>query len=141
MSKSYWLIKSEPNVYSYSRLEKEGKTRWDGVRNFEARNALRGMKAGDLAFFYHSERRQRDRRRRDRAARSLSRPDGQRRRLVGGRRLAAFALKKPVTLETIKHDPALAEMKLITRSRLSVVPVSREHFQHILDLGETKKRV
>ena len=52
MGKGYWLMKSEPDVYAYAQLEKDKKTRWDGVRNFEARNNLRAMKKGDLAFFY-----------------------------------------------------------------------------------------
>src|SRR4051812_11485574 len=53
-SRHYWIIKSEPSVYPYATLEKEGKTSWTGVRNFEARNNLRAMKPGDLAFYYHS---------------------------------------------------------------------------------------
>ena len=141
MSKSYWLIKSEPNVYAYSRLEKEGKTRWDGVRNFEARNALRGMKAGDLAFFYHSNIGKEIVGVATVLREAYPDPTAKDEDWSAVDVAPAFALKKPVTLETIKHDPALAEMKLITRSRLSVVPVSREHFQHILELGETKKRV
>jgi len=51
---NYWLVKSEPDVYSYERLEREGTTRWDGVRNYMARNNLRSMKTGDLCLYYHS---------------------------------------------------------------------------------------
>ena len=54
MSKGFWLIKSEPTTYPYAQLEKDGVTAWDGVRNYEARNNLRAMRKGDLAFFYHS---------------------------------------------------------------------------------------
>ena len=55
MARGYWLIKSEPDVYSYAQLVQDGKTVWDGVRNFQARNNLRAMKEGDLVFFYHSK--------------------------------------------------------------------------------------
>ena len=135
MAKSYWLIKSEPDVYGYDRLVKDGRTTWDGVRNFEARNNLRAMKEGDLALFYHSN-------------------TGK--EVVGVARVLreaypdpgakgedwsavdvgpAFALKKPVTLEQMKKDPQLEGLQLITRGRLSVVPVSSAHFEHILSLA------
>jgi predicted RNA-binding protein with PUA-like domain len=139
MARGYWLIKSEPDVYSYAQLVKDGKTVWDGVRNFQARNNLRAMKEGDLVFFYHSN---------------------VGKEIVGVARVVreayldprangedwsavdvgpAFALAKPVSLETIKKDPKLAGLQLITHSRLSVVPLSVAHFDRILALGETKK--
>jgi len=139
-SPQHWLIKSEPNNYAYQQLAQDKRTRWDGVRNFEARNNLRAMKEGELAFFYHS---------------SLGKE------VVGVARVVreaypdptaqgedwsvvdiapAFALKKPVSLETIKADASLKGLQLITRGRLSVVPVSAVHFQRILALAETKAR-
>jgi predicted RNA-binding protein with PUA-like domain len=139
MARGYWLIKSEPDVYSYAQLVKDGKTVWDGVRNFQARNNLRAMKEGDLVFFYHSN---------------------VGKEIVGVARVVreayldprangedwsavdvgpAFALAKPVCLDTIKKDPKLAGLQLITHSRLSVVPLSVAHFDRILALGETKK--
>jgi predicted RNA-binding protein with PUA-like domain len=139
MARGYWLIKSEPNVYPYAQLVKDGKTVWDGVRNFEARNNLRAMKKGDWAFFYHS---------------SIGKevvgvaeilaeayPDPR----AGGEDWSAvdvgprFALTKPVTLEAMKKDPKLEGLQLVSRSRLSVVAVSALHFDRILSLGETKK--
>jgi predicted RNA-binding protein with PUA-like domain len=139
MARSYWLVKSEPDVYAYAQLVKDGKTVWDGVRNFMARNNLRAMKEGDLVFFYHSN---------------------VGKEVVGVARVVreaypdpkakgedwsavdiapAFALGKPVTLDTIKKDPKLEGLQLISHSRLSVVPVSEAHFDRILALGDTKK--
>jgi predicted RNA-binding protein with PUA-like domain len=136
--RQYWLIKSEPNTYAYETLAKDRRTTWDGVRNFQARNNLRAMKEGDLALFYHSN-----------VGKEVvgvavvvreAYPDPKAKGEdwsavdVG----PAFAMKKPVTLETMKADPALKGLQLLTHSRLSVVPVSAAHFDHILVLGETK---
>lgn len=138
MAKQYWLMKSEPDAYSYGDLVRDGKGSWDGVRNFEARNNMRAMKVGDLALFYHSVK-QRD--------------------VVGVMRIIKEAypdhtasegdwsmvdvapvkpFTEPVNLSTLKADPKFAELLLIRRSRLSVVPVSPEHFRAILKLGKTK---
>jgi predicted RNA-binding protein with PUA-like domain len=139
VSKGYWLIKSEPYKYPYSQLEKDGVTTWDGVRNFEARNNLRAMKKGDLALFYHSN-------------------EGK--EIVGIARVRRTAyqdpstkedwsavdfepykaLKSPVTLADVRNDPALQEMQLVRRSRLSVVPVTEGEFSAILAAGKTKAR-
>ncbi|OJH34053.1 EVE domain-containing protein [Cystobacter ferrugineus] len=134
----YWLIKSEPSVYAYAQLEREGRTEWSGVRNFEARNNLRAMKPGDLCLYYHSNE--------DKAvvgvARVLTSPTED--STAPGEDWASVemgplvALQKPVTLATVKATPALGEFPLITRSRLSVAPVTPEHFQHVLELGGTK---
>jgi predicted RNA-binding protein with PUA-like domain len=135
---SYWVIKSEPSAYSYQQLEKDKTTHWTGVRNFEARNNLRAMKAGDLALFYHSS---------------------QGKEIVGVARIVAAAgpdptapgqdwaavdvapvasLKKPVALETLKTLAAMKDFALVRRGRLSVAPVSPEQFQKILQLAETR---
>lgn len=134
----HWLIKSEPFKYSWAQLEKDGRTFWDGVRNFEARNNLRAMKEGDLCLFYHSN-------------------EGK--EIVGIVKIAKESypdptapgedwsvvdvmphkpLRNPVALELIKSEPSLAEMQLLKRSRLSVVPVDKSHFDLILKLGKTK---
>ena len=139
MARSYWLIKSEPDAYPYAQLVKDGKTVWDGVRNFQARNNLRAMKEGDLVFFYHSNVGKEI----VAVARVLREayPDPKAKGEdwsavdVG----PAFALAKPVSLETIKKDAKLEGLQLISHSRLSVVPVSEPHFDRILALGETKK--
>lgn len=134
----YWLIKSEPSVYPYEQLVKEGKTEWTGVRSFEARNNLRAMKPGDLCLYYHSNE--------GKAVVGVARvltgpgPDP----TAPGEDWASVsvgplvALQEPVTLATIKATRELKDFQLITRSRVSVVPVSAEHFKHVLAMGRTK---
>jgi len=134
----YWLIKSEPSVYPYEQLVKEGKTDWTGVRSFEARNNLRAMKPGDLCLYYHSNE--------GKAVVGVARvltgpgPDP----TAPGEDWASVsvgpvvALQEPVTLATIKATPELKELPLITRSRVSVVPVTAEHFKLLLAMGKTK---
>ncbi len=138
MTRQYWLIKSEPDAYAYARLARDGRTTWDGVRNFQARNNLRAMKEGDLAFFYHSNvgkevvgvaRVLRD---------AYADPTAPGEDWSAVDFAPAFELKKPVTLETMKKDTKLEGFQLLTRGRLSVVPVSPEHFERILSLAETK---
>ena len=134
----YWLIKSEPSVYPYEQLVKEGKTDWTGVRSFEARNNLRAMKLGDLCLYYHSNE--------GKAVVGVARvltgpgPDP----TAPGEDWASVsvgpvvALQEPVTLATIKATPELKDLPLITRSRVSVVPVTAEHFKRLLAMGKTK---
>jgi len=134
----HWLIKSEPYKYAWSELVRDGQTYWDGVRNYEARNNLRAMALGDLALYYHSN-------------------EGK--AVVGVAKVVKTAYPDPtaqagdwsvvdvaplkelveaVTLAQIKADSKLAEMALLKRSRLSVVPVMALHFRRILELGKTK---
>src|SRR5690348_13628579 len=121
MSRGHWLIKSEPTVYAFAQLQRDKKTTWDGVRNFEARNNLRAMKAGDLVLFYHSN-------------------EGK--AVVGVARVKREAyqdpttnedwsvvdvepvvpLAQPVSLDDMREDPKLAEMVVLKKSRLSVTP-------------------
>jgi predicted RNA-binding protein with PUA-like domain len=134
---NYWLIKSEPFKYAWSQFEKEGRTFWDGVRNYQARNHLKSMEVGDLCLFYHSN-------------------EGK--EVVGVARVVQTAyqdptttdeqwvcvdvvphesLPRPVTLREIKADPALQHIGLVRQSRLSVVALSREEFDRILELSTT----
>jgi predicted RNA-binding protein with PUA-like domain len=128
-------MKSEPFKYSFAQLVREGKTMWDGVRNFEARNSMRAMKAGDLVLFYHSS-------------------EGK--AVVGVAKVQREAypdptaaeedwcvvdiepiapVKEPVSLDVIRSDPELIDIALLKRSRLSVVPVSA--LDRILKLSRT----
>jgi len=134
-------MKSEPNKYAYTQLVRDGRTHWDGVRNFEARNNLRAMKLGDLTLFYHSNEGKeivgvakivRE------AYPDPSADEGEDWSVVDLAPVAA--LKEAVSLDTIRSDPSLADIALLRRSRLSVVPISREHFEHILALGKTRLR-
>ena len=135
---NYWLVKSEPFKYSWEQFVKDKKAVWDGVRNYAARNNLRAMKKGDLVFFYHSnegleivgiakvvKEHYQDPTTTDEAWSVVE--------------LAPFkALKKPVSLETIKKDKKLEHMQIIKLSRLSVSAVKAEEFDHILALSGTK---
>lgn len=135
---NYWLIKSEPSVYGWEQLKKDKKTDWTGVRNYAARNNLRDMKKGDLAFYYHSN-------------------EGQ--EIVGIAKIAKEAyqdptteetawlcvdvapykdLKKPVSLETLKKDPFFKNMDLVRLGRLSVGKVTNAEFAKICDMGGVK---
>jgi predicted RNA-binding protein with PUA-like domain len=137
MPKQFWLVKSEPEAYSWANLLKDGSTSWTGVRNFQARNNLRAMKKGDAVFFYHSV------------------SDKQ---VVGVATVAKEAypdstaeegdwstvdlkplkaLKQPISLDQMKADPILKEMKLIRQSRLSVTPVTENQAQRLLEIGST----
>lgn len=129
---AHWLMKSEPHVYSWDDLVRDGGTEWDGVRNNAARLHLRAMRPGDQAFFYHS---------------------GDQRSVVGIMRIAregrpdpkdpdwvSVAVEPvrplgPVTLKAIKADPSLAGMELIRQSRLSVAPVRDGEWAAVLKLA------
>lgn len=135
---NYWLAKSEPETYSWDQLVKDKTTAWTGVRNYQARINLRGMKAGDRVFFYHS---------------------GEPKEIVGIAKVVKAAypdptakegdwvcvdlaavepLPKAVTLATVKTDKVLKEMVLAKSSRLSVSPVTEQQFKKVLQLAGAK---
>lgn len=136
MAKQWWLVKSEPEAYSFAQLQKDGSTAWTGVRNFQARNNLRAMRVGDPVLFYHSV------------------SDKQ---VVGVARVAKEAypdatasegdwsavdlepvrpLAKPVPLDALKADAITKDLLLIRQSRLSVTPVTKEQFERIVALSK-----
>ena len=131
---AYWLMKSEPESYSWAHLVRDGDTEWDGVRNNAARLHLKAMKRGDEAFFYHSMS--------DKAAIGImrvtreARPDAKDPDWVSVRVEPVNALPRPVTLTEIKAEPRLSKMELIRQSRLSVAPVRDEEWKVILKLAE-----
>ena len=137
MAKQYWLVKQEPEAYSWATFAQEGRTAWTGVRNFQARNNLRQMKKGDLVLFYHSV---------------------SEKQVVGLARVAreaypdptategdwscvdlvpAKALNQPVGLDAIKADAKLKDLPLLKQSRLSVMPLAQPAFERLLELGRT----
>jgi predicted RNA-binding protein with PUA-like domain len=130
---NYWLVKSEPGTYSWADLVRDGRTVWDGVRNFQARNNLRAMKPGDLALFYHSVN--------ERSIPGVARiasepyPDPKAPDWTVVDIEPAHPLREPVTLERVKEEPALREMVLLRQSRLSVQPVRKPEFDAIVKLG------
>ena len=132
---NYWLVKSEPEDYSFDDLQEDGKAMWDGVRNYAARNNLRRMAKGDLVLFY---------------------PSKQGLEVVGIARVCRESypdpteeredwsvvdlepvkpLPQPVTLKAIKSEPDLADIALVKNSRLSVMPLPDAAFAKILDMG------
>jgi predicted RNA-binding protein with PUA-like domain len=134
----HWLVKSEPFKYAFEALLKDKKTSWDGVRNFEARNNLRAMSVGDLLLFYHSNEGKEivGIAKVDKAAYpdpTAKEGDWSVVDVAPVKRLAV-----PVALETIRTDKKLSGMQLLRRSRLSVVPVTPQEFERVLELGKTK---
>lgn len=131
----YWLVKSEPEKYSWEKFNKDGRTFWDGVRNYTARNNMREMKEGDLVFFYHSN-------------------EGK--EIVGIAKVVkewyqdpttddpnwvvveispVEPLKNPVTLAAIKAEPSLKDIQLVRLGRLSVVSIRPEEFDKIIEMS------
>jgi predicted RNA-binding protein with PUA-like domain len=134
MARGHWLVKSEPSTYGWERFAAEGGTRWDGVRNPTARRNLGEMQQGDAVLFYHS---------------------GEGKEVVGLARVAreaypdpadaawlavdlepVRALGRPVPLAELKADRALAKLPMLRQPRLSVVPVTKPEFDHILGLAK-----
>lgn len=133
---NYWLMKSEPFVFSWAQLVKDGCAGWDGVRNYQAANNLKAMKKGDRAFFYHSNQgveivgimtitRT--------AYPDASDPKG---RFVMVDVKPLKPLQKPVTLAMIKAMPVLKNMALLKQSRLSVSPVTKDEWDYILEMAD-----
>jgi predicted RNA-binding protein with PUA-like domain len=138
MSRKYWMMKSEPSKYPFAQLVRDGRTRWDGIRNYEARNNLRAMEVGDLALFYHSNEGKEivGVARVKREAYPDPTAPGEDWSVVDIEPLAP--VKAPVSLDAIRSDPALAEIALLKKPRISVVPVAKDHFDRILKLGRTR---
>jgi predicted RNA-binding protein with PUA-like domain len=134
----YWLVKQEPEAYSWSTLARDGRTAWTGVRNFQARNNLRAMKRGDLVFFYHSVSEKQVVGIAKVVKEAYSDPTATDGDWSCVDLAPVRALAKPVGLETIRTDRELKEMKLVKQSRLSVMPLTKSQFQRVLELGETK---
>ena len=133
---NYWLVKTEPDSYSWNDLVKDKKTVWDGVRNFQARSHMKKMEKGDTVFIYHT---------------------GQEKVIIGQAHVTKSAypdpketewvvvefspqkqLKKPVSLAQIKSDKRLSDMVLVRASRLSVQPVRPAEYDLIIGLSEAK---
>ena len=131
----YWLVKSEPVNYSWEKFNQDGRTFWDGVRNYQARNNLREMKAGDLVLFYHSNE--------GKAVVGIAKvvkefyqdPTTSDPNWVVIDLAPVEGLKRPVTLEEIKADERLKDIGLVRQGRLSVMGLKREEFDRIVELG------
>ena len=133
---NYWLIKSEPNEYSYDDLVRLGKDHWDGVRNYAARNHMKAMKKGDLAFFYHSVKEKSIVGIAECVTEYYPDPTTDDDRWVVVDFAPKQKLKKPVSLDEIKQEEFLKDMILLKISRLSVQPVKKEEFDYIIKMSE-----
>jgi predicted RNA-binding protein with PUA-like domain len=138
MSKNYWLMKSEPDAYSWDDLVTEGEGTWDGVRNYRARNNLAAMNVGDEAFFYHSNIGKEIVGIVTISEAGLTDPTDPEGKWAAVRVKPLRKLERPVTLAQIKADPALSEMELIKLSRLSVAEVRPAEWKYILGLAKKK---
>ena len=133
---NYWLLKSEPNTWSWQDQVKEGPSMWDGVRNYQARNNLMKMQNGDLCFFYHSVN--------EKSIVGIVRvvkeyykdPTDKTGKFVVVDVKAIKKLKKAVTLEEIKKNSRLHEIALIKQSRLSVMPLKKIEWDEILKMSK-----
>ena len=130
-------MKSDPETYGWDELVKQGGTRWDGVRNAEARNSLAAMREGDFTLFYHSGA--------DKAVVGVAKvkttaypePGAEDPRWLAVDLAPLEKLSRPVSLAEIKAERSLAKIKLVTHSRLSVMPIAAAAFERILSLART----
>lgn len=133
---NYWLVKSDPDTYSWDQMLQDKRTYWDGVRNYQARNYMKEMKIGDLVLFYHSQS--------DKAIIGITKvvkehypdPTTDDDRWVVVDLEAVESLKKIVLLDDIKSNKILSNIPLIKQQRLSVMPLTKEQFDEILKLSK-----
>lgn len=132
----HWLVKSEPNKYSWEKFLEDKRTFWDGVRNFQARNNLKAMKEGDLVFFYHSNE--------GKSVMGIAKivkeayqdPTTDDTNWVAVDLVPFQTLKHAVTLDEVKADHLLQNIGLVKQGRLSVMPLKKEEFDRILEISE-----
>jgi predicted RNA-binding protein with PUA-like domain len=136
----YWLVKQEPETYSWSDLVSDGKTDWTGVRNYQARNNLREMKTGERVLFYHSGK--------DKGVVGLAEvvkaaypdPTADDEQWLAVDLKPIKALKNPVPLAAIRYDKRLSQLPLIRQSQLSVMSLTKDEFDIIVATGDGKGR-
>ena len=133
---NYWLVKSEPFKYSWDDFVKEGKSVWDGVRNYQARNNMKEMKKGDWVFFYHSNEGMEVIGLAEVKREFFQDPTTEDPRWVVVEIVPIKKFNNTVTLEMMKSDDRLSNLALIKQSRLSVTPVGKQEFDIILSLAE-----
>lgn len=133
---NYWLVKSDPDTYSWDKMTNDKRTFWDGVRNYQARNYMKDMKIGDLVLFYHSQS--------DKAVVGITKvvkefypdPTTDDDRWVVVDLEIVRPLSSPVTLDQIKQNPILSNLPLVKQQRLSVMPLTKEQYDEILRIGK-----
>lgn len=132
---AYWLVKSEPNTWSWDDHVKKGIEHWDGVRNYQASNNMKAMKNGDKAFFYHSVNEKQIVGVVEVVKEYYPDPTDLKGRFGMVDFKALYPVKTPVTLAQVKEDGRFDELALIKQSRLSVMPVSDEHWNILCDMA------
>lgn len=131
----HWLVKSEPFKYSWDKFNEDGRTFWDGVRNYQARNNLREMKEGDLVLFYHSNEGKNVVGIAKVVKEAYQDPTTDDKNWVVVDLVPVQALDKPVSLEQIKAEESLKDISLVRQGRLSVMPLKATEFDKILEMG------
>ncbi|MGY3055546.1 putative RNA-binding protein with PUA-like domain [Pedobacter sp. UYEF25] len=132
---NHWLVKSEPFKYSWEQFNKDGRTFWDGVRNYQARNNLRSMREGDLVLFYHSNEGKNVVGIAKVVKEAYQDPTTDDQNWVVVDIVPVESLKNPVTLAQIKVEESLKDISLVRQGRLSVMPLKAEEFDKILEMG------
>lgn len=135
---AYWLVKSEPNVWSWDMHVEKGTAPWTDVRNYQAANNMKAMKKGDKAFFYHSNIGREIVGILDVAKEAYPDPDAPSHHFVLVDFKAVKSFKNAVTLKQIKAHPGLQDIALIRQSRLSVMPITAEEWKILTALGDVK---
>jgi predicted RNA-binding protein with PUA-like domain len=139
MTTQYWMVKTEPEAYAWSDFVRDKKTVWDGVRNYQARNHLRTMKRGDHVLFYASVTTKAVLGTATVTREHYPDPKAAEGDWSAVELTLAAPLPHPVELASIKAEPALADIPLLRQSRLSVMPLSKAHFDLLLKMGGAKK--
>jgi len=136
MPKGHWLVKQEPTAYSFDQLVRDGRTMWDGVRNYQARNNLAAMKQGDRVLFYHSVKEQAVVGVCEVVREAYPDPTAKEEGWVVVDLAPVKKLARPVTLAEVKADATLKDIPLVRQSRLSVMPLDKAAFDRIVALGK-----
>lgn len=131
----YWMVKQEPEAYSFDRLLEDESTDWTGIRNFQARNNLREMRVGDKVLFYHSASEKAVVGLAEVSREAFADATGEEGKWIAVEIKAVRKFEKPVSLDEIKQNADLQNIALIKQSRLSVIPLSEIEFETILNLA------
>jgi len=133
---NHWIVKQEPEAYSWTDFLKDGRAAWTGVRNYQARNNLRSMKKGDPVFYYHSVSEKQIVGLARVAGEAYPDPTAEEGDWVCVDLVPVKPLTRPVTLEAIKNDSAVKDMLMVKNSRLSVAPLTKAQFDRLMEMSE-----
>jgi len=137
---NYWMVKQEPETYSWDDFVKDGSTDWSGVRNYQARNNLRGMQIGDRVLFYHSGKGKEVVGLAEVTRSAYPDPTSNDDQWVAVDLKPVKTLASPVQLAAIRYDKRLSQLPLIRQSQLSVMPLTKDEFDVIVAMGKSKPR-